>query len=106
MTLTEPTNSPSRRLTRDVSMVVPSKSTYGWPCAELTFTSGARFASVSACCAAGTLDGTGELFAEGVPVVAAGGGADEAAPGIVSLPETRFDAKRALQASAFSASAI
>src|SRR5713101_7785631 len=114
MTLTGPTNSPSRRFASTVSMVVPSKSTYGWPRAALRLTSGARFVAEADCVAAACdgklveeravsaelslFDGT----AASTESVCAGD--ERVAP--TSAATMRFDAKRALKANSRSASAM
>jgi len=107
MTFNGPANSPSSRLTSTVSMVVPSKTTKGWPCAEFTFTSGARLlrvvvAGAGAACAAEAAGGKLEVRADASSVAA-----EDSANGrdALSSAETRFDAKRALKVNAFSASA-
>src|SRR6266851_3600733 len=103
MTLTGPANSPSRRFASTVSMVVPSKSTYGWPRAALRLTSGARFASEADCVAA-ACDGKLAERALSAEVSLFGGtvastesvcaGDERVAP--ASAATMRFDAKRAL----------
>src|ERR1700678_2667125 len=100
MTLTSPANSPSRRSTSTVSMVVPSKTAYGWPCAAFRLISGARLLAAVAC-----VGGAGGKLEERTAALSPRltGSADGCeAP---SSAETRFDAKRDLNASAFSASA-
>src|ERR1700723_194873 len=100
MTFNGPANSPSRRFTRTVSIVVPSKTTKGWPWAELTFTSGARLlAAVAGAVAAcvGAVAGKLEERAGALPPMAAGSADGCAAP---RSARTRFEVKRALHATA------
>src|SRR5580698_1191074 len=107
ITFSGPANSPSRRLTSTVSIVVPSKTTKGWPCAEFTFTSGARLlpdVEASAGWEAAACGKLEERAAGAVSVVLA---LKDSASGREALSSavTRLEAKRALKAIAFSASA-
>jgi hypothetical protein len=100
ITFSVPANSPSSRLTSTVSIVVPSNTTKGCPCTEFTFTSGARLlpdVEAAAGCAAAACGKLGERI--GVPSAP-----EDSASGCEALPsvETRFEANRALKASAFS----
>src|SRR6202789_728797 len=104
MTLTSPANSPSRPSTSTLSMVVPSKTAYGWPCAAFRLISGARLlaaAGAAAACVGGAGGKLEERTAALSPRLTGSADGCEAP----SSAETRFDAKRDLNASAFSASA-
>src|ERR1700728_232316 len=97
MTFRGPANSPSRRLTSTVSMLVPSKTTKGWPCAEFTFTSGARLlaaAGVAAACVGGVGGKLEDRAAVLSPRLTDSADGCEAP----SSAETRLEAKRALKA--------
>src|ERR1700723_1087674 len=93
MTFRGPANSPSRRLTSTVSMLVPSKTTKGWPCAEFTFTSGARLLAAAVC-----VGGVGDKLEGRAAVLSprlTGSADGRVAP---ASAETRLEAKRALKA--------